>query len=69
MNQQTNTMQKALAILQKNQNEWLKNNKPEKVLYKHIIHTSRVKQILDYTAKIKVKVLDIGCFDGYIKVL
>jgi ubiquinone/menaquinone biosynthesis C-methylase UbiE len=66
MTEQQNTMQKALAILQKNQNEWLKNNQPEEVLYKHIIHTSRVEQILDYTAKIQGKVLDIGCFDGYI---
>jgi SAM-dependent methyltransferase len=65
MNEQLNTMQKAKKILQEDQNQWLKNNNPE-ILYNHIIHRSRVEQILDYTAKISGKVLDIGCFDGFI---
>jgi SAM-dependent methyltransferase len=57
------TTQKTKEQLQEDQNIWLKTNNPE-VLYSHIIHSSRVEQILDFTANIRGKVLDIGCFDG-----
>ncbi len=66
MNTHTNnTIQKAQAKLQENQNQWLKNNRPE-ILYNHIIHSSRVEQILDLTENVSGKILDIGCFDGFI---
>jgi SAM-dependent methyltransferase len=46
-------------------NQWLEKNNPE-ILYNHVIHSSRVEQILNCTANIRGKVLDIGCFDGFI---
>ena len=65
MKEQPNAVQNAKKLLQEYQNQCLKNNNPE-VLYNHIIHSSRVEQILNYTANISGKVLDIGCFDGFI---
>jgi ubiquinone/menaquinone biosynthesis C-methylase UbiE len=63
--QQVSTFERSKQKLMQVHNQWLEKNNPE-ILYNHVIHRSRVDQILDCTADICGKVLDIGCFDGFI---
>jgi len=63
--QRAKRFQQVKSFLTENHNKWLDNNEPEE-LYAHVIHSSRVERILDFTRDIRGKILDIGCFDGYV---
>jgi len=63
--QRLTTVQQAKVKLIEHHNSWLANNDPE-VLYAHVIHSWRVQKILDFTTDVSGKILDIGCFDGFV---
>lgn len=65
MNIKLHRTQQAIDILMEEHNQWLKDNNPE-IFYDHIIHSARIEQILKFTDRVCGKVLDIGCFSGFV---
>jgi SAM-dependent methyltransferase len=63
--QKTDRMQQVKAqILQQNTN-WLREHHPDE-LYSRFPHRCRVAQMLHFTRTIRGKVLEIGCFNGFV---
>lgn len=57
--------QKVKAALIEKHDRWLAENDATQ-LYQHVTQAWRIERILDSTREIRGRVLDLGCFDGFV---
>ncbi len=58
-------MSRIKADLNERHNRWLAENDTAQ-LYGHVTQTWRIERILDFTRDIRGRILDLGCFDGFV---
>ena len=58
-------MSRIKADLNERHNRWLAENDTAQ-LYGHVTQAWRIERILDFTREIRGRILDLGCFDGFI---